>query len=103
MSTSLTNSISIKRTERIFNTSYALSKLPHLHRAYVIGGCISFWLAVIMIDSDTSKFHYIFQVYDPGGSYLQFSSFDVENRQRVKCVSAQHGVSFAITQKVEIK
>ena len=29
-----------------FNTSYALSKCPHLHRAYVISGCISFWLAV---------------------------------------------------------
>ena len=38
-------------------------------------------------------FSSLFQIYDPGGSYLQFSSFDVENRQRVKCVSAQHGVS----------
>ena len=46
ISTSLTNSISIKRTKRIFNTSYALSKWAHLHRIYVIGGCISFWLAV---------------------------------------------------------
>jgi len=36
--------------------------------------------------------HFQKDVYDPGGSYLQFSSFDVENRQRVKCVSAQHGV-----------
>ena len=36
---------------------------------------------------------FLFQIYDPGGSYLQFSSFDVENRQRVKCVSAQYGVS----------
>ena len=38
-------------------------------------------------------FYIYYQVYDPGGSYLQFNSFDVENRQRVKCVSAQHGVS----------
>ena len=30
--------------------------------------------------------------YDPYGAYLQFSSFDVENRPRVKCVSAQYGV-----------
>ena len=30
--------------------------------------------------------------YDPYGPYLQFSSFDVENRPRVKCVSAQYGV-----------
>ena len=30
--------------------------------------------------------------YDPQGAYLQFSSFDVENRPRVKCVSAHHGV-----------
>ena len=33
----------------IFNTSYALSKVPHLHRAYVISGCIFFWLAVRML------------------------------------------------------
>ena len=38
--------ISIKRTERIFNTSYAQSKWPHLHRAYVIGVCIFFAMAV---------------------------------------------------------
>ena len=44
--TSLTNPSSIKRTKWIFNTSYALSKRPHLHRAYVISGCIFFWLAV---------------------------------------------------------
>ena len=31
--TSLTNSISTERSERISNTSYALSKWPHLHRA----------------------------------------------------------------------
>ena len=41
-----TNSISIERTKRIFNTICALSKRPHLHRAYVIGGSIFFWLAV---------------------------------------------------------
>ena len=29
-------------TVSIFNTSYALSKGPHLHRACVIGGCIFF-------------------------------------------------------------
>ena len=46
ISTSLTNSISIKRTKRIFNTSYGQSNKPHLHRAYVIGGGIFFWLAV---------------------------------------------------------
>ena len=36
ISNSLTNSISIKRTRRIFNTSYALSKWPHFNRAYVV-------------------------------------------------------------------
>ena len=46
ISTSLTNTISIERTSRNFDTSYALSKWPHLHRAYVISGCISIWLAV---------------------------------------------------------
>ena len=30
----------------IFNTSYALSNVPHLHRVYVIGRCVFFWLAV---------------------------------------------------------
>ena len=29
-----------------FNTSFALSKGHHLHKAYVIGGYIFFWLAV---------------------------------------------------------
>ena len=42
--TSLTNSSTIKRNKRILNISYDLSKWPHLHRAYVISGCI--WLAV---------------------------------------------------------
>ena len=32
--------------QKIFNVSYTLSKRPHLHSAYVIGGCIFFWLAV---------------------------------------------------------
>ena len=36
--------------------------------------------------------HFKSQTYDPGGSFLQFSSFDVENRPRVKCVSAASGV-----------
>jgi len=49
ISTSLTNSSSIKRTKRIFNTSYAQSKWPHLHRVYVISGCIFFWLAVMYL------------------------------------------------------
>ena len=44
--TSLTYIVSIKRTSRIFNIDYALSKWPHLHRAYVIRGCIFLWLAV---------------------------------------------------------
>ena len=46
ISTSLTNSSSIRTTKRVFNVSYTLSKRPHLHRAYVISGCIFFWLAV---------------------------------------------------------
>ena len=46
ISTSLTNSSSIKKTRRIFNTSYAQSKWPHLHRAYVIRSYIFFWPAV---------------------------------------------------------
>ena len=37
ISTTLINSISIKRTKRIFDTSFALSKLHHLHRVYVLG------------------------------------------------------------------
>ena len=32
-----------------FNTSYALSKWPYSHRAYLIRGCISFWLAVVLV------------------------------------------------------
>ena len=50
ISISLTNSILIESAKRIFNTSYALSKRPHLHRAYVIGGCILIWLAVFSIN-----------------------------------------------------
>ena len=46
ISTSFTNIGSIKSTSRTFNTSYALSKWPHLHRAYIISRCIFFWLAV---------------------------------------------------------
>ena len=46
ISSSLTNPSSMKRTKRIFNTSFALSKWPHLHRAYVISGCAFFWLAI---------------------------------------------------------
>lgn len=34
--------------------------------------------------------------YDPGGSYLQFSSFDVENRPRVKCISGRHSVPITV-------
>ena len=45
--TFLPNTISIQRTSRIFHTSYALSKWPHLHRAYIISRCIFFWLAVL--------------------------------------------------------
>ena len=37
------------RTKRIFNISYTLSKRPHLHRAYVIGVCIFFAMAVNLI------------------------------------------------------
>ena len=29
--------------------------------------------------------------YDPGSSFMQFAAFDVENRPRVKCVTASHG------------
>ena len=36
--------------------------------------------------------HFKTNVYDPGGTFLQFSGFDVENRPRVKCVSAREGV-----------
>ena len=46
ISTSLTNKIPIQRTNRIFDTSYDLLNWPHLHWAYVISGCIFFWLAV---------------------------------------------------------
>ena len=46
ISTFLANLISIKRTRWIFDTCYALSKWPHLHRTYVIGGCIFFWLTL---------------------------------------------------------
>ena len=35
-------------TIRILNTSYSLSNLPHLHRAYVTGGCIFFTMAVFL-------------------------------------------------------
>ena len=38
--------ISIKRTSRILYTSYALSKWPHLHRAYITGVRIFFATAV---------------------------------------------------------
>ena len=38
--------VSIQRTRRIFDKGYALSKRPHLHRAYVIRGCIFLWLAI---------------------------------------------------------
>ena len=31
---------------------FALSKWPHLHRAYVISGCIFFWLAVSIFPAD---------------------------------------------------
>ena len=56
----LKNSSSTEKTKRIFNTSYALSKWPTLHRAYVISGCIFFWLAV-----NTQLMHLvIFQVTD---------------------------------------
>ena len=46
ISTSLIYRVSIQRTSRISNTSYALSKWPHFHRAYVLGGCIFFSAAV---------------------------------------------------------
>ena len=46
ISISLANTILIHRTSRIFDISYDLSKWPHLHKAYVINGCIFFWLAV---------------------------------------------------------
>ena len=36
------NQISIEKTRRIFSTRHALSKWPHLHRAYVISGRIFF-------------------------------------------------------------
>ena len=42
----LRNTISIERTRRIFDTNYALSIWPYLHRVYVICVCIFFWLAV---------------------------------------------------------
>ena len=29
--------------------------------------------------------------YDPAGSFMQFAGFDVENRPRVKCVTASRG------------
>ena len=29
--------------------------------------------------------------YDPGSNFMQFAAFDVENRPRVKCVTASHG------------
>ena len=38
--------ISIERTSRIFYTNYSQSKWPHLYRAYVVGGCIFFAMAV---------------------------------------------------------
>jgi hypothetical protein len=31
------------------------------------------------------------QKYDSGGSFMQFAGFDVENRPRVKCVTASQG------------
>jgi hypothetical protein len=31
--------------------------------------------------------------YDPAGAYMQFAAFDVENRPRVKCVTASQGSS----------
>ena len=49
ISTSLTNTVSIERTEkteRIFNTSYSLSKWPHLLRAYLLGLWNSFSVTV---------------------------------------------------------
>ena len=52
ISTSLIHRVSIQRTSRIFITSYALSKRPHLHRAYVKGGCIFFATAVLLVGSD---------------------------------------------------
>ena len=34
----------------IFNTRYALSKWPHLHRAYVISGCIFFLASCTIVN-----------------------------------------------------
>ena len=35
-----------QKASSILKVGFALSKWPHLHRAYVISGCIFFWLAV---------------------------------------------------------
>ena len=75
--TSLTNRVSIKRTSRVFNTSYALSKWPHLHRAYVISGGIFFATAVDYVLP-------FFVVYANGGLHWSRSncknSFSVEGK-----------------------
>ena len=34
------NILSIQKVGRIFNIGFALSKWPHLHRPYVVGGCL---------------------------------------------------------------
>ena len=34
------NILSIQKVGRIFNIDFALSKWPHLHRPYVVGGCL---------------------------------------------------------------
>ena len=83
ISTSLTNSSSIKRTKRILNTSYALSKWPHLHRAYVISGCIFFLLAVCKVwvkKSDTLSFrtismHFLTRIEVFGYNNIKFLNF----------------------------
>ena len=53
--TPLTNSSSIERIKGIFNASYALSKWPHLYRAYVVNVPFILILSVYFFPQSSNK------------------------------------------------
>ena len=48
------NILSIQKVGRIFDIGFALSKWPHLHRPYVVGGCL-FNLGTVTVSQTTCQ------------------------------------------------
>lgn len=51
-----------------------------------------------MFQHSNSKVHPPRQTYSPGGVFMSFEFYHVEERDRVKCISAMEGLIFVSSQ-----